>query len=435
MKIQTNIDDSLKRGKFADLKYLYAISAVLVATVFPLNIGSIAIIIFILFSISRKNELKFKFNFALVLPIALYVLMAVSLFWTHDIIATLNGLQKEAVFLVLPIIFMLLPKISKEAMFKIIRIYSFGMVAFAIFCFARAIIKYNEIQTNEVFLFHNLVTVDLNAIYVAAFSSLCLFYFIILENKKPLDYFGLYILAIFVLLLNSKTVFFIDMILLAWHYTMFSKTKLGVKSVTILFIVTFLLLSVFFIKQVQDRIIAEYETAFVDNTIYKNPIQGTGKIVSLKNAWNADSFEPNSYFPGTAYRIFQARVFTEIMQQNNTLWIVGLGFNASDNQIKEKHRQHNLFKDINYHNFHNQYVQLFAELGFFGFLLLIIIVFLNLKNAITHKNFLHIAFAFTIIVLFLTESLLCRQRGIVFFVTLYCLFNKVDYGLKSTEHP
>jgi hypothetical protein len=59
----------------------------------------------------------------------------------------------------------------------------------------------------------------------------------------------------------------------------------------------------------------------------------------------------------------------------------------------------------------------------FGFLLLIIIITLTLKKAIQSKDFTHFAFAFLMISLFLTESFLWRQRGVVYFTIMYCLFN------------
>ncbi|HBK83023.1 MAG TPA: hypothetical protein DDZ41_05405 [Flavobacterium sp.] len=70
-------------------------------------------------------------------------------------------------------------------------------------------------------------------------------------------------------------------------------------------------------------------------------------------------------------------------------------------------------------------MQNFAELGLIGFLLLVAILFLNLKNTIKSKDFIHIAFAILMISLFLTESFLWRQRGVVFFTLFYCLFNTI----------
>jgi hypothetical protein len=77
-------------------------------------------------------------------------------------------------------------------------------------------------------------------------------------------------------------------------------------------------------------------------------------------------------------------------------------------------------------NFHNQYIQYFAELGVVGFILICLMVFANFKNALFKQDFLHFCFALMILALFLTESFLWRQRGVMFFIMFYCLMNTVD---------
>ena len=62
-----------------------------------------------------------------------------------------------------------------------------------------------------------------------------------------------------------------------------------------------------------------------------------------------------------------------------------------------------------------------GELGF--------ILSLNIKNAIKSKDFVHIAFAILMISLFLTESFLWRQRGVLFFMIFYCLFNTMNQSI------
>ena len=84
-------------------------------------------------------------------------------------------------------------------------------------------------------------------------------------------------------------------------------------------------------------------------------------------------------------------------------------------------------------NFHNQYIQVFSELGFIGFVFLILILFVNLKNALKNKDFTHIVFAILMISLFLTESFLWRQRGVVFFTAFYCLFNTIYLSEKEKK--
>ena len=124
-------------------------------------------------------------------------------------------------------------------------------------------------------------------------------------------------------------------------------------------------------------------------------------------------------------------MFFEILSEEDSFW-KGLGFNVSQSKLQEKGVQYNVFlgnklyEGYQMKNFHNQYVQVFAELGLIGFSLLVLILFVNVRNAFLSKDFLHIAFAILMISLFLTESFLWRQRGVAFFVIFYCLFNYKD---------
>ena len=394
----------------------------------PSLYNSIATILFLVVSFSGLYKLKFKTNKALLLPIILFGLMILSLLWTSDLALSLKGLQKNIPFLLIPFVFLFLPKLDKITVYSAIRLFGFSMVLFAIYSFIRAFLRYIENGDKSMFLYNELVSVELNAIYIATFTTFALFYFVIQKDKKTIDYIAIYVLALFVALLNSKTVFVMLSILFIWHYIQFSKTQTSVKWVTMALGATFLFLSAIFVPVVQERVLEEYETAFVDNTIYADYGNKEQNLynVSLKQAFTNKSFETNSFFQGTAYRVFQARIFKEMLKEQN-IWLTGFGINASDKAIQEKHKQYNLFKDYQYHNFHNQYIQLFAELGLVGFVVFLTMVVLNLKNAIKNKNFLHIVFAVSMIILFLTESILCRQRGIVFFITLYCIFNTIPY--------
>jgi O-antigen ligase len=396
--------------------------------------GSITVILFAIISFSRPYKLQFSLNKALILPIALYLLMVFSLFWTTSFEHTFSGIQKEASLLVLPSAFLFLPKFEKKAVYKVFRWFGFSMVIFALYSFARAFFRFNKTGNQNVFLFNDLVSTELNAIYIAAFASFCLFYFMALKNKKTIDFIAIYILAVFVFLLYSKTIFFIDFCILIWFYFKKGNAQKSVKWVTIIMGITFLFLSILYVPQVRARFKQEYQTAFVDNTIYSESGKKdkNSNYITIKKAWTQDIFDPQSYFPGAAFRVFQIRIFKETFQEQN-LWFTGLGQDASEQSIKDKHKQYQLFNEYRYFNFHNQYIQIFAELGVFGFLIFVFMMLLNFKNALSNNNFLHFVFAFTMIVLFLTESVLCRQRGIIFFITLYCIFNSIDYKAKEIK--
>ncbi len=425
----------LKNLKSNKTNIMIVLLALLLITI-PLKpiFGSIAVILFVVASFSGIYELKFQLNKALLLPIFLYCIMALSLLWTSGFELTIRGLQKEASMLVVPLVFLFLPKLEKKTIYKVFQWFGFSMVVFALYSFARAFYRFFETGNQNVFLFNDLVSIKLNAIYIAAFASFCLFYFIALKNKKTIDFVAIYILSVFVFLLYSKTIFFIDALLLVWYYLQKGTAQKSVKWVTLIMGVTFLFLSVIYVPQVRARFKQEYQTAFVDNTIYSETgiKDKNNNYITIKKAWTNSEFHPQSYFPGTAFRVFQIRIFLETFQEQK-LWFTGLGQDASEQCIKDKHKQYQLFNEYRYFNFHNQYIQIFAELGVFGFVIFVIMMFLNLKNALSNNNFLHFVFAFTMIVLFLTESVLCRQRGILFFITLYCIFNSINVQKNSQK--
>lgn len=410
----------------------YLLAAILITIPLNFAFGSITCILFFIVALLSVDKSNFRFNKTLLLPLILYLIMVCSLFWTKDVKATVSGLQKDILFWLMPLVFFFLIPLRKDALNKVFRLYGFGMCFYTLYYFANALFRYFATGNRNVFFFHELVTVDLNAIYMAAFASFGMFYFISIRNKTIVDRICIFTLLFFVFLLSSKSVFFIDLLLIVCYYSFFSKTPTDIKALTIISVFFFSIFSILFVERVREQFLLEYETAFVDNTINENFGTKNDVVynVSLKQAWNKKGFQPNNFFPGTALRVFQVRIFTEMLKEQHILF-TGFGHEASQQEIEKKITQHQLNLGYRVFNFHNQYVQTFAELGVFGFLVLTGMLFMNLKNAISGKNLLHLVFAVTMIILLLTESIFCRQRGIIFFITLFCIFNTINYKDKT----
>lgn len=414
--------------------FVYLLAAVLITIPLEYAFGSMASLLFLVISFSSFHKFNRPFNKSLFLPILFFFLMVLSISWSQNIHLSTSGLQKELLFLFTPLAFLYIPKLNQENVFKAFRIYSFSMVFYAFFYIIKAIYRYILTGNIGVFFYHELVTLELNAIYVSVFSSFALFYFISLKNKSVIERSATVMLGVLVFLLSSKSIIFIDFLLLIYYYIYFSETRNSIKFITIATVSAFMIFSFVFVPNIKERFLIEYETAFVDNTINKN-IGNEKELVynvSLKQAWNNKEFQQNNFFPGTALRVFQARIFIEMLQEQPILF-TGFGLDSTQEKIREKAKQYNLYYGYGDFNFHNQYVQIFAELGVFGFLILIAMLFVNIRKAIKNKNFLHIVFSVTMIILFLTESFFCRQRGVVFFITLYCMFNILEANKKEVE--
>ena len=318
---------------------------------------------------------------------------------------------------------MLIPRQSQRQISSIFHLFSFGMVLYGLYYIQQALFNYMASGETRHFFYHDLVSMDLSAIYMSVFASFGLFYFISKPVRNRIEQASILILVLFIILLSSKLLILINIILSVCYYIYVFKTQASVKRFTLFSAGIFLVFSLLFIPKVKERFLLEYETAFVDNTVNMEIGDEQHMIynLSLSQAWSDQKFVPNNFLPGTALRVFQVRIFTEMLAEEN-IFFTGFGLGAAQNNIREKVKQYNLFYGNGEFNFHNQYIQTFAEIGFFGLVILLVMMFINLKKAFGGKDFMHIVFSITMIMLFLTDSFLSRQRGIIFFLTLYCIF-------------
>lgn len=393
------------------------------------EINSICVGLLVVVTIISFNKNKLLFDKHLLLPIGLYLLMLLSVFWTIDVKQTLPALSKELSLLIIPICFMLFGGFDENQKSKIIKFYSYGMLLFCIFYLTKACFRYFLTNNHNVFFYHELVTKDVNAIHVSVFMVLAFFYFFTKTLKSKTDYFAIVTLSTLIFLLSSKNLIVVFIILLVIYHLYYSKlsNKLRLKN---LLVFTLIIGFVFSFNKIKNRFEIEFQTN-TNKSLNANVVEGmpsTVHNVSIKEAWCNESFTPNDFFPGTAFRVYQFRIFLEMIREDG-VFFTGYGLNASYKKIEEKAFKYNLYlgddKQEGYQkkNFHNQYVQNFIELGVFGFLILLLMLVINLRIALKNKDFLHFSFAILMISLFLTETFLWRQRGVVFFTIFYCLFN------------
>lgn len=411
---------------------------ILLFVTIPLSLGlnNVFLILFLGSVIILLKNKSFILSKELFLPIILYVLMLFSYFWSIDKVLTINALPKEIALLLIPLAFMVLQPISEKFKTKILKYYSFSIVLIVVYFLIRAVIRFFILKDTSVFFYHGeydndigLVSKELNAIHVSVFVAIAFFYFYTSTKNLIFNTIISSVLFGFIVLLSSKNIILVFIILILIHFFFFSKSanKMRLRNI---FLFLIIIGFVFSFGKIKERFQLEFQTNS-DKSLSSNVIKGLPEGVhnlSIKEAWSNERFTPNDFFPGTAFRVYQARLFFEFLKEENIFWI-GFGLNASYKKLEEKAIYYNVFQGNNEiegyqkKNFHNQYIQIFAEVGFLGFLLLIIILIFNLKNALKSKDFIHIAFAVLMISLFLTESFLWRQRGVMFFTMFYCLFN------------
>lgn len=361
--------------------------------------------------------------------------MMCSFLWTIDIQKTVKAAPKEVFLLIVPLVLAVIPSFNKDQISKISKYYAYGFLIYALFFILRAVIRYFILKDTAVFFYHQdkdldlgLIPKDLNAIHFSVFSILAYVHFLANELKTNWQKMAMTILLFFILLLSSKNIILVAIIITLIYIFYFAKSANRMR-LRNLIIFTLLIIGVLFFGKIKKRFEAEFQS-HSNKSISHNVIDGVPfgvHYVSIYEAWNDEIFTPNDYFPGTAFRVYQARLFLEFLNEEPIFW-KGFGLNASFKKLEEKGEKYNVYKgtgnDDGYQNknFHNQYIQNFAELGVFGFLILLIMLFFLLKKAIANKDFIHFTFSILMISVFLTESFMWRQRGVVFFIIFYCLF-------------
>jgi O-antigen ligase len=410
----------------------------LLITSIPLSLGlnNFFLILFLGSILLLLKKKSFVFSKELFLPILLYALMLFSYFWSIDKTLTLKALPKEVVLLLIPIAFMALQPITEKYRNKVLKYYSYSIVLFVSYYLIRAIIRFFVFKDISFFFYHGeynndigLVPKELNAIHVSVFIVIAFFYFYTSLENNIINKIISVLLFTFIVLLSSKNIILVFILLIFIHFFFFSKSanKMRLRNI---FLFLIIIVFVFSFGKIKERFQLEFQTNS-NKSLSSNVIKGLPEgvhNVSITEAWSNEKFTPNDFFPGTAFRVYQARLFFEFLQEENIFW-TGFGLNASYKKLEEKAVYYNVFQGTDKiegyqkKNFHNQYFQVFAEVGIFGFLILALILYINLKKAINNKDFIHIAFAILMISLFLTESFLWRQRGVVFFTLFYCLFN------------
>jgi len=408
---------------------------ILMSITIPLGyaVNNIALALFVLSALIFFKRDNVKINTALSLPVLLFALMGMSYFWSIEPSRTLKAIPKEISLLLVPIAFVAFKDFTARQKDKILKYYSWSIFAYTIFCFLKAIARFVISRDYNVFFYHELVTKEVNAIHVSVFVSVAFFWFLTKPVRNLADKLALLVLFMMVFLLASKNIIAVFIVLLFVYYFFYTEIskKMRLRNLTffILIIIPF-----FFIGKIKQRFEAEFQSNN-GKSMSSDVVQVDSpdvNVLSINEALTNKTFSPNDYFPGTAFRAYQFRIFVELMQENKYAFWRGFGLNASLPKVEEKAMHYNLFMGNNDHegyqqkNFHNQYVQNFAELGVFGFIILLGMLFINTKNAFLIKDFVQIAFAILMISLFLTESFLWRQRGVLFFTIFYCLFNTTN---------
>jgi O-antigen ligase len=371
------------------------------------SFNSVAVILLFLGALYNfiRNKQSILFNGISFLLIFFYIVCFSSLLWTDNLENTEAGLVRFLSYLALPLAFTFNSNIPYNRE-KIIGVFSKVLFFFAAYCVFIALIK--SITNSDIsFLFYHKLASglgSLNAIYLSVFISAGIIFLLITENKSKFDLFCLTFLGLFLILLSSKLIIaVVALTILGFFIKKRKYKKINVKHIFVVSIISILLL--FASSNVLNRVKVEFEKTKVNEVLNKKDF---GNMYS----WT-----------GTGLRLFQIKSFFEIIQEQEKIFL-GFGLNNSQDSLNDKYKEYNLYPGFLNYNYHNQYLQVFSELGVIGLLTFLIVLFLILKHAIIYKDYFLLSFIILILAVCITESFIWRQRGMVFFIMISLLFSK-----------
>ena len=312
-------------------------------------------------------------------------------------------LLKISIFL-LPLFMMSTSFISGQKRFQILKIFALLMMLMAASDLILSFLDYNESGSSKVFFYVGLTHfLPRQPHYVSWYYSMALFislYQILRgSNKKLLWALGAGLLLVSLILLTSRafyiafTFVFIVSVVKAFRSSILSKQTLRV---------VILALGLFIIGIIS-----------IPNT--------SSRIIDAKNEVKSLMGTSSKY---TNPRVHLWEHGVQLIVENPLL---GLGVGDAREALTKTFEEirPNFFR-YNF-NFHNQYLQSWAEVGILGVLLLIFLMIRPFSQKDQHPLFL--IFLGLTLIGFLTESMLERQAGVLFFAFMYPLLS----GLKPKK--
>jgi len=349
--------------------------------------------------------------------IALYFLHLLSMVYTENHAEGWNDLRLKITLFLLPLFMMSTRLVLREQRIFLLKFFAVLMMLMAGADLALSISEYLVSSNSDAFYYVHLTHILASKPhYVAWYYSFAIFIAIyqILTGKKwrYLWLFGFTLLLISLLLLSSRAYIMAFIIVFSISCVKWAKTNVISRSGwgKILFAFSMFIGALFLIPKTNSRI--------------------NDGIVELQKLLGRDTHKQ------TNTRVYLWKYATGLIAEKPVL---GYGVGDAKAELNRALKdcdaefwngERNVPIYEKNHNFHNQYLQTWAEVGVLGFLLLIFLMIRPFFLKDQHPLFL--IFLGLTIIGFITESMLERQAGVVFIAFMYPLLSGLK---KKTESP
>lgn len=373
-----------------------------------LSSPSIALFGFVVIYGVWKKKLSFQWSWILFSLFTLYVLYSLYVIPSQHIHSGLKYLEYKLSLLVFPVLFSFRPTFAIDRK-KILNAFSLACFILGIFYVFQSL--YHYWMTGQTSYFHSsLFASNHHPSYVAAFFSFVIYYLYIEFPRMTSKVWKTTSIGIMIFLmvlhlplesLSGIIVlgFLLTSVVLGWAWKNFSKWVFcsfllgGILSIQLLFWIK---------PSLQDNLSHT-------STLVTRYLQSPSNFIR----------EHPAGMSGNQSRLVIWTITGEIIAEHP--FGVGLGDLEDEMQQKLAALNQTELMEKNY-NPHNQFLQIFAEIGLIGILLFITVLFLCVRQARKQKDALFLFLILSLMINSLFESMLQRQSGIVFYIVFIALF-------------
>lgn len=332
-----------------------------------------------------------------------YLLHAAGLLYTENINDGRWDLETKAALLLVPLLYPAFGLLNFGQRQQILNVFVGACFIGSVYCLISGASDYAKTGDISHLFYHTLSGyIGIHAIYYSLYCGFCIF-ILLARRFKPQNasesLFGsgsfwplalVVYFFLFTILLSARTPLFAicGIIFTAVLYIFYKRRKLASGLSIIGLCIGILAAGVYFSPVNKER--------FKEVINYKNQY-------STKN-WG-----------GRALRIMNWDCSMEVIAEAP---IIGVGTGDVQDHLQACYTAKDygpmLWNNAHY-NSHNQYFQTWLGLGIGGVALLLVVFGVSLVWAVVRRDYLHLAFISLIIIGCVTESMLCTQKGVVFF--------------------
>jgi O-antigen ligase len=352
----------------------------------------------LLLLIFSKIEIKRSFSGILILFILVYFIHLLGLFRADNFHEAFFELQKKISIFLFPVLLSFSPRLTIKEARTIMLSFVVSCLLTVIFCLLIATYRYFLFADSSFFFYHGLSSiVEMHATYLSMYFcfSIAILLYIYFNNvrsfslrNKFIYYFSLSILTLMILLLGTRTQLLVLVIGTIIYFSFrFHQSNSLFKSILAGIVIGFFILgAVFLFPTNKER---------------------------FKEAFNYDI---GSRWGEKQVRYLMWSSALELIKMHS---ITGVGTGDVQDELQEYYLDHE-YISLTYlantrYNAHNQFLETAIGLGIPGLLVLLAGFFASLGHALKQRKILYLIFILLFMISCMTESMLERQSGVVFF--------------------